>query len=86
MSGMNQQTAPGSVLPPVPTAEYHVAVNGQATGPFNLTVLQQMVASGQLTGSSLVWKTGMVEWIKAETISELKFLFANEMPPIPPMK
>lgn len=86
MSGMNQQTVPGTVPPPVPTAEYHVAVNGQATGPFNLTVLQQMVASGQLTGSSLVWKAGMVEWIKAETISELKFLFANEMPPIPPMK
>ena len=86
MSGMNQQTAPGSVPPPVPTAEYHVAVNGQATGPFNLTVLQQMVASGQLTGSSLVWKTGMVEWTKAETIGELKFLFTNEMPPIPTME
>ena len=86
MSGMNQQTVPGTVPPPVPTAEYHVAVNGQATGPFNLTVLQQMVASGQLTGSSLVWKTGMVEWTKAETIGELKFLFTNEMPPIPTME
>lgn len=86
MSGMNQQATPGAVPPPVPTVEYHVAVNGQATGPFNLTVLQQMVAFGQLTGSSLVWKAGMVEWTKAETIGELKFLFTNEMPPIPPME
>ena len=86
MGGINQQAAPGAVPPPIPTVAYHVAVNGQATGPFNLAVLQQMAAAGQLVAGSLVWKAGMAEWAKAETVDELKNLFANVMPPISPVE
>lgn len=82
MGGINQQTAPGAVPPPIPTAAYHVAVNGQATGPFALSTLAQMTANGQLTGNSLVWKNGMAQWEKAIAVDELKGLF-SKMPPIP---
>ena len=82
MGGINQQTAPGAVPPPIPTAAYHVAVNGQATGPFALSTLAQMTANGQLTGDSLVWKNGMAQWEKAIAVDELKGLFST-MPPIP---
>ena len=82
MGGINQQTAPGAVPPPIPTAAYHVAVNGQATGPFALSTLAQMTANGQLTGDSLVWKNGMAHWEKAIAVDELKGLF-SKMPPIP---
>ena len=75
MSGMNQAGQPGMTPPPIPVVAYHVAVNGQATGPYNLQVLQQMIASGQLTADSLVWKNGMAEWAKAGTVDELKGLF-----------
>ena len=85
MGGINQQTAPGAVPPPIPTVAYHVAVNGQATGPFDISVLAQMAAVGQLTADSLVWKNGMAQWAKAGTVDELKNLFANVMPPIPPI-
>ena len=85
MGGINQQTAPGAVPPPIPTVAYHVAVNGQATGPFDISVLAQMAAVGQLTADSLVWKNGMAQWAKAGTVDELKNLFANAMPPIPPV-
>ncbi len=68
--------------PPVPTVAYHVAANGQATGPFNLNALKQMAASGQFTVDSLVWKNGMVEWVKAGTVDELKSVFIT-IPPIP---
>ena len=84
MGGINQQTTPGAMPPPIPTVAYHVAVNGQATGPFDLSVLTQMAAAGQLTADSLVWKNGMAQWVKAGTVDELKNLFANAMPPIPP--
>ena len=84
MGGINQQTTPGAVPPPIPTVAYHIAVNGQATGPFDISVLAQMATTGQLTADSLVWKNGMAQWAKAETIDELKNLFANTMPPIPP--
>lgn len=85
MGGINQQTAPGAVPPPIPTVAYHVAVNGQATGPFDISVLVQMATVGQLTADSLVWKNGMAQWAKAGTVDELKNLFANVMPPIPPI-
>lgn len=85
MGGINQQTAPGAVPPPIPAAAYHVAVNGQATGPFDISVLARMVTVGQLTTDSLVWKNGMAQWAKAGTVDELKNIFANVMPPIPPV-
>lgn len=83
MGGINQQTATGAVPPPIPTVAFHVAVNGQATGPFDISVLAQMATSGQLTADSLVWKSGMAQWAKAGTVDELKNLFST-MPPIPP--
>lgn len=84
MGGINQQTTPGAVPPPIPTVAYHVAVNGQATGSFGLSMLTQMATAGQLTVDSLVWKNGMAQWAKAGTVDELKNLFTNAMPPIPP--
>lgn len=85
MGGINQQADPGAVPPPIPTVAYHVAVNGQATGPFDISVLAQMATVGQLTADSLVWKNGMAQWAKAGTVDELKNLLANAMPPIPPV-
>lgn len=84
MSGMSQAGQPGMIPPPIPVVAYHVAVNGQATGPYNLQVLQQMISGGQLTADSLVWKNGMAEWAKAGTVDELKGLF-TVMPPVPPV-
>lgn len=84
MSGMNQAGQYAMTPPPVPVVAYHVVVNGQATGPYNLQILQQMITGGQLTIDSLVWKNGMAEWAKAGTVDELKGLFAG-MPPVPPV-
>ncbi|MBO5891506.1 MAG: SPFH domain-containing protein [Oscillospiraceae bacterium] len=84
LSGINQPMPAGMVPPPVPTVTYHVAVNGQATGPYDLNTLAQMVATGQFMASTLVWKAGMAAWARADSLDDLKGLFANAMPPIPP--
>lgn len=83
MGGINQPVQSGTTPPPIPTVAYHIAINGQAVGPFDIPALTQMVAAGQLTADSLVWKNGMVQWKKAGTVDELKNLFSS-MPPIPP--
>lgn len=70
--------------PPIPSVVFHVAVNGQATGPYDLPSLAKMAAAGQLNADSLVWKAGMDQWTRAGTIDELKHLFAA-IPPIPQM-
>lgn len=77
--------APGAVPPPIPVVAYHVAINGQAAGPYDLAALKQMAAAGQFTAASLVWKAGMAEWAKAETVDELKEVLTNIMPLIPPV-
>lgn len=83
MSGINQVPQTSTTPPPVPVATYNVAVNGQATGPFDLNTLQQMIITGQLSASSLVWRAGMSEWVRADSVDELKGLFNTTMPPIP---
>lgn len=84
MSGINQPVQASMTPPPVPTVAYNVAVNGKATGPYDLATLKQMAIAGQIVGSSLVWKAGMPTWAALETIDELKDVLANVMPPIPP--
>ena len=83
MAGANQAAPSGATPPPIPIVAYHIAVNGQATGPYDLNMLRQMATAGQLNADSLVWKNGMSEWAKAGTIDELKSIFVV-MPPIPP--
>lgn len=86
MAGIN---TPSTVMtpPPTPTVAYHVAVNGQATGPFEMSVLAQMVVAGVFTKSSLVWKPGMENWIQAESVQELQSVFGStpSVPPVPPV-
>lgn len=69
--------------PPLPMQlSYHVEVNGQASGPFAMPQLQQAVAAGQVTASSLVWTQGMAGWLPAGQVPELARLF-SEPPPLP---
>jgi membrane protease subunit (stomatin/prohibitin family) len=70
--------------PPLPGGGgFHVAVGQSQTGPFDLAVLQQQAASGQLTRNSLVWKNGMAQWVKAGEVPELAALFSSVPPPLP---
>lgn len=84
MSGINaaQQSAP-QTPPPMPSAAYHVAVNGQAAGPYDPSVLSQMARSGAFSRSSIVWKPGMENWAAAETVQELQAIFDEDIPPVP---
>ena len=79
MGGINQPTPP-----PVPMVTFHVAVNGQATGPYDVNALKQMINAGTLNQNSLVWKQGMANWEQAGNVAELQSLLGTIPPPIPP--
>lgn len=84
--GQNVQQ-PMMMPPPLPQITYHIAINGQNAGPFNMGQLQQMVAGGQLNANVHVWKQGMANWELAGNVAELSPLFAQPAPPpipIPP--
>jgi membrane protease subunit (stomatin/prohibitin family) len=80
-----QQNMGGGAPPPLPQASsYHVAVDGQQAGPYDMQTLQQQASQGTLTRDSLVWKQGMAQWSKAGEVSELQSIFPAAPPPLPP--
>ncbi len=85
MNAMGQNIqAPSMTPPPPPMAAYHVSINGQNAGPFNISQLQQMVTAGQLLPNSHVWKAGMANWELVGNVAELAPLFIQTSPPPPP--
>lgn len=82
MGGAQPAGAPGAAPPPLPgQALYHVEVNGQSTGPYNMEQLQAGVANGQVTAATLVWTNGMAQWAQAGSVPGLAPLFATPPPP-----
>jgi len=71
---------PGA-MPPAPPALWHVAVNGQTTGPFGLDQLMAAIAAGQVTSSTLVWSAGMPGWAAAGQVPQLAASFGVPSPP-----
>ncbi len=83
-AGAGGMGAVGAAPPPLPGAiAFHVALNGQQVGPFDMATLQSQAAGGQLKRDTLVWKAGMAQWAAAGSVPELAALFASMPPPIP---
>lgn len=85
IAGTMNNIMSSSVPPSIPKVEYHVAVDGKATGPFDIQTLKEMAKNGQFTRESLVWKEGMSDWKSAKDVDELQSVF-NEIPPVPPQE
>lgn len=90
-----QPAAPGAATPPpppgaAPNVSFHVSVNGQQYGPYDLNTMARMAAAGQISADSYVWRPGMAEWLRAAQCPELAGLFSppapsSSAPPMPPM-
>jgi len=78
------QAAPPPPPPPPAETQWHVAANGQTTGPFGRAQLQAMIAAGTLTKGSHVWSAGQDGWKLASDVPEIASLFAQVPPPPPP--
>ncbi|MCA9211602.1 MAG: SPFH domain-containing protein [Planctomycetales bacterium] len=76
--------APGAVPPPPPGSTWHVAVNGQTTGPYSMQQMAAGVASGEVRPDSMVWTAGMDQWMAASNVPQLAGYFASNTPPPPP--
>ena len=76
--------APAAGPPPLPTAAaWYIGVGGQQLGPLDPAGLRSYVANGQLTGTTLVWRTGMGEWTAASAVPDIAGLLQQGPPPLP---
>ena len=84
--GRRVQASPTSARalpPPLPGGtRYHVAINGESTGPYSVEGLQQQLENGVITDDTLVWASGMADWQEVSQVEELSNLFRSP-PPLP---
>ena len=77
----------GAAPPPLPGRQaetvWHVALDGQAQGPYGRAHLGRLVADGSFTRETLVWAPGQDGWQKAEDVTDLAQLFTTMPPPLP---
>jgi membrane protease subunit (stomatin/prohibitin family) len=84
-AGTAASSAAPNAPPPVPSAAaWYIAANNAQSGPFDVAALQEKIAVGEIGRGTLVWKTGMPQWIAAGQVVELGSLFAAVPPPLPP--
>ena len=76
------QVAPPPPPPPVDPV-WHIAEDGQTTGPFSRASLGRMVTDGGFGRATLVWTAGQDGWKPAGEVAALAQLFTI-MPPPPP--
>ena len=84
-----QPAGPGYGAPPLPPTVpvekvWHIAVNGEADGPYGRGHLGRLARDGSFTRDTLVWTPGLDGWQKAGEVPELAQLF-TVMPPPPPV-
>lgn len=71
----------GATPPPLPSKRFHVARQGNVTGPHSRGEVEQMVSAGELAATTLVWCAGMPDWCPAGDVPELASVLPAESPP-----
>jgi len=66
-------------------SEWYYAVQGQQQGPVSSGELRQLVTSGRIQPSDMVWKQGMTQWVAAINVTGLFPAGTQAPPPIPPL-
>jgi hypothetical protein len=70
--------------PPIPgPVVYYVAIDGQQQGPFDRSVVEQKIKTGEINRTTLVWHADLAGWTPAENVAELSGTFAVVPPPLP---
>jgi membrane protease subunit (stomatin/prohibitin family) len=76
---------PGQTPPPPPPAPaaWHLAENGQTSGPYTLAQIAEGIAAGRIRPETMVWTAGMAGWEGAARTPQIAGLFQPAPPPPP---
>ncbi len=73
-------------IPPIPTVDYYLAINGERHGPFTTNQIEQKIVNGEINVKTLIWKKGLKQWTQIGEMDDFKHMFEDEgdcPPPIP---
>lgn len=68
-------------IPPIPTIDYYLAIQGKREGPFKSEQIEQKYGHSEITKNTLIWKKGMKTWMKIVEIDDFRHLFDENCPP-----
>lgn len=77
--GINMQTE--NEIPPIPTTDYYLAIDGKRHGAFSHDVIAQKITNGEITENTLIWKKGLKQWVKLSEMEDFQHLFDENCPP-----
>ena len=58
-------------------SEWHCTVDGKQYGPVDDDVVRSWIAQGRVKSTDMLWKDGMVEWLRADSVPEMRAAFAS---------
>lgn len=56
--------------PPADDLEWHIAVDGDQMGPYDSAQIQEMLAAGQITDETYIWRDGFDDWLPLRDVPE----------------
>ena len=68
-------------IPPIPTIDYYLAIDGKRQGPFDSDTIEQKISNGEITENTLIWKKGLKQWIKLGDMEDFQHLLDENCPP-----
>lgn len=84
IGGIAGQMINTNPVTPPPVASYYVYVNGQQLPNQTPQTIANMLQQGTINADSLVWKTGMANWLPLFQVPELANLVQQTPPPLNP--
>ncbi|MCF2599334.1 SPFH domain-containing protein [Phocaeicola barnesiae] len=82
---LNTHTLNPDSIPPIPTVDYYLAIQGKREGPFKAEQVEQKYGRSEITENTLIWKKGMKAWAKIADIDDFTHLFDENCPPPLPL-
>lgn len=68
-----------------PTIEFYILVDGKQTGPYTNEKIPTLVKYNLLNANSLIWKSGLKNWIQAKNDAQLSVMLNPAItPPVKP--
>lgn len=83
MSNVSGNLNTQNTSPPSPIL-YYVLINNQQNGPLIFDQLKQFILDVRVNKQTMIWKTGLENWVLTTEIPEVSNLF-NQTPPPPPV-
>ena len=78
---INPNAQEAAAPPPLPTATYHIALNGAPQGTCDKATLENRIRNGEVSADTLVWKRGMATWVRIADCADFSHLFGENCPP-----